>query len=250
MSIKIIQANGFAFLIPLVPDRYRANCGKEWGNFVGGDTNKMNFSQAEKAGLTKGDFVELALCWIDQRTLTFEPHYNNELFTEIWGIPTAGGMKNQFSEKASSLVTFLLHRQSKDKMGMMFSDLSRDAFVKWVDGGMEGDPSEFASDEMKNTYKSKIFRFEMEQTEGDYGVYFFVRVSTKEATTEIEKAALEAASEIYEGQLDGLGYCTDERLIENEQKCLEATSQPVVEIIPVSPNQTANGKRPKAITGK
>jgi hypothetical protein len=42
MSIKIIQKNGFAFLIPLVPDRYRANCGKEWGNFVGGDTNKMN----------------------------------------------------------------------------------------------------------------------------------------------------------------------------------------------------------------
>jgi hypothetical protein len=38
--------------------------------------------------------------------------------------------------------------------------------------------------------------------------------------------------------------------MENEQKCLEATSQPVVDIIPVSPNQTANGKRPKAITGK
>jgi hypothetical protein len=159
-------------------------------------------------------------------------------------------MKTQFSEKASSLVTFLLHRQSKDKMGMMFSDLSRDAFVKWVDGGMEGDPSEFATEEMKNTYKSKIFRFEMEQTEGDYGVYFFVRVSTKEATTDLEKAALEVAGQIYEGQLDGLGYCTDERLIENEQKCLEGTSQPVVDIIPVSPNQTANGKRPKAITGK
>ena len=115
---------------------------------------------------------------------------------------------------------------------------------------MEGDLSEFASEEIKNTYKSKIFRFEMEQTEGDYGVYFFVRVSTKEATNDLEKAALEAASEIYEGQLDGLGYCTGERLIENEQKCLEATSQPVVEIIPVSPNQTGNGKRPKVLTGK
>jgi len=62
MSINVIKKNGFAFLIPLIPDRYRANCQKEWGNFVGGDTNKMNFSQAEKAGLTKGDFVELALC--------------------------------------------------------------------------------------------------------------------------------------------------------------------------------------------
>lgn len=250
MSIKILKKNGFAFLIPLLPDRYRANCQKEWGNFVGGDTSKMNFSQAEKAGLTKGDFVEIALCYIGQRTLTFEPHYVNELFTEIWGIPTAGGIKTQFSEKASSLVTFLLHRQSKDKMGMMFSDLSRDAFIKWVDAGMEGDPSDFATEEMKNTYKSKIFRFEMEQTEGDYGTYFFVRVTTKEATTDIEKAALEVASEIYEGQMDGLGYCTDERLIENEQKCLESSNQSITEIIPVNNNQTVNGKRPKAITGK
>jgi hypothetical protein len=182
--------------------------------------------------------------------LTFEPHYINELFTEIWGIPTAGGMKDQFSEKASSLVTFLLHRQSKDKMGMMFADLSRDAFIKWVDGGMEGDPSEFATEEMKNTYKSKIFRFEMEQTEGDYGVYFFVRVTTKEAVTDMEKAALAVAGQIYEGQLDGLGYCTDERLVENEQKCLGMAEQPQVEIIPVSNNQTVNGKRPKALNGK
>jgi hypothetical protein len=59
MSINIIKENGFAFLIPLVPDRYRANCQKEWGNFVGGDTSKMSFSQAEKAGFAKGSFVEL-----------------------------------------------------------------------------------------------------------------------------------------------------------------------------------------------
>lgn len=131
--MKIIKHDQFAFLMPELPSRYRANCSREWGMFVGGDTNGMTAMQAKEAGMTKGNFVEMALCWTQQRTLTFEPNYINEPFTEIWGIPTAGEMKDQFGENASELSTFLIHRQSKDRMGVILSDVGRMAFnLYWV----------------------------------------------------------------------------------------------------------------------
>jgi hypothetical protein len=226
--MKIIKQDQFAFLIPEIPSRYRANCSREWGMFVGGDTNGMTAMQAKEAGLTKGNFVEMALCWTQQRTLTFEPNYINEPFTEIWGIPTAGEMKDQFGENASELSTFLIHRQSKDRMGVILSNVGRLAFNEWAMKGMEGDPTEYAVTKVAELVSTNLVRFEMVQTEGKYGTYFYLQSSFKSAVTPLELAAVKTASEIFAGQQNGLNYCTDPRLVANEQQCLE----PVVEVKP------------------
>ena len=127
--MNIIQIDGYGFLIPSSPSRYRGNCSKEWGQFVGGNTNNMTCSEAEKAGLTKGKFVEMAVCHISTKILTFEPNYLNEEFLEIWGIPVGGEMKDQFHAKASELSTFLMHRQSKDKFQLLT--------INYNNGGIE-----------------------------------------------------------------------------------------------------------------
>ncbi len=229
--MKIIKQDQFGFLIPDVPTRYRANCAREWGLFVSGETGAMTAMQASEAGLTKGNFVELALCLTQERTLSFEPNYINEPFTEIWGIPTAGGMKDQFGENASELSTFLLHRQSKDRMGMMLAGFGRQAFNAWVNDGMQANPEEFALTKMTEFFFTHIFRFEMVQTEGKYGTYFYVQATCKPATSPLELAAIKAAQEIYQGHQNGLGYCTDPRIEDNEIKCL---AQQQVEIQPVT----------------
>ena len=217
--MNILTINGFAFRIPESPSRYRGNCSKEWGCFVHGETKGMTNSKAEKAGLTKGDFVEMAICWIDHKILTFQPNYINENFTEIWGIPVAGEMKTQFPEKASELSTFLIHRQSKDKMQGLIEVFSRKAFTDWVSEGMKGDINEYAQQKANEYYFSNIFRFEMTQTEGSYGVYHYIQTSTRPPKTDLDKAAIEAAKQISQLQLDGVGYCTDSRIEDNHAKC-------------------------------
>ncbi|EAW33352.1 hypothetical protein [Lyngbya sp. PCC 8106] len=226
--MNVITIDSFAFRIPKIPARYRPNCSKEWGLFVTGDTKKLNCSQAEKAGLTRGNFVEMALCWVTQKTLTFEPNYINEEFTEIWGIPVAGEMKTQFNEKASELSTFLVHRQSKDKMAGLIEVFSREAFNQWVAEGMKGDLNEYAIAKAAETYFSKIFRFEMIQTEGSYGIYFFVQTTCREPNPEnkLEMAALKTAKQIYESQNEGLAFCTDPRLEENHANSMASLAMP------------------------
>lgn len=218
--MNIIQIDGYAFRIPEIPARYRANCSKEYGIFLNGDTKKMTASQAEKAGLTRGNFVEMAICWIAQKKLTFEPNYFNEPFTEIWGIPVAGQMKSQFAEKASELSTFLIHRQSRDRMAGLIEVFSREAFNQWVEQGMQGDAQEFAMKKAAEVYFNNIFRFEMVQTEGNYGSYFYLQTTYRQPTGELELAALKTARQIYDGQISGLAYCTDPRIEENHQQCL------------------------------
>ncbi|MEB3191158.1 MAG: hypothetical protein VKL42_12525 [Snowella sp.] len=246
MLQNVILNNGFAFRIPSTPSRYRANCSRDFGCFVTGETKNMNILQVTEAGLAMGNFTEMAICWIDQRTLTFKPHYENEQFMEIWGIPTAGKMQEQFGSKCSELSTFLIHRQSKDKMSGLTETASRDAFVKWVEEGMNGDPETYALNKMQEFYLSGIFRFEFVQKEGDYGVYYFVQVSRKEATTDLELAAIQTAAKINQRQLDGEGICTDLRLVDNEIQCLQATT----EIKEVEVEIAKTGKRQKAIAGK
>ena len=243
--MNVIKHDDFAFRISATPSRYRANCSRDFGCFVHGETKGMNILQVTEAGLSKGKFVEMALCWVDNRTLTFQPHYINELFTEIWGIPTGGEMQTQFGAKCSELSTFLIHRQSKDKMGGLVETASRQAFIEWVNEGMEGDPNDYALTKMKDFYLSGIFRFEFEQAEGQYGVYHFVKVSKKPAETPLEKAAIKAANEIYQMQLNGEGVCTDLTLIDNE---IQSLGQ-IQDIQPVAIEPAKNGKR-KAITGK
>lgn len=219
-----IIIDGFAFRIPTIPSRYRANCSKEFGCFVTGDTKGMNSSKAEKAGLTRGEFVEMAICAIAQKTLTFKPHYENEPFTEIWGIPVAGGMKTHFHEKCSELSTFLIHRQSQDKMKGLVECFGREAFNSWVAEGMQGDHSEYALRKASDAYFANIFRFEMVQSEGNYGPYYYLAITTRPIATPFEEAAVKAARMIFEDDQKGIGHCVDPRLIENQLMSLGSAS--------------------------
>lgn len=223
--MNVIVENGFAVRIPELPARYRANCSKDYGCFVTGETKNLSSRDAEKQGFTKGNFVEMAICWIDKKVLTFEPHYYNESFTEIWGIPVKGEMKNQFPDNASELSTFLIHRQSKDKLAQKIEEFSRDAFKSWINEGMKDDYEEYAVNKANETYFSHIFRFEFVQAESSYGIYHFVKISLRKSENDIENKALAIAKQIYEGQMNGLGYCTDNRLEINQEKSLLALSE-------------------------
>lgn len=215
--MNVMSHDGFAVRIPELPSRYRANCSKEWGGFVTGDTKNMTASEAKDAGLTRGKFVEMAVCWIGTKVLTFKPHYFQEPFTEIWGIPVAGGMKETFHENCSELSTFLIHRQSKDKLLNCFEDIGRDAFNEWVAGGMNGTPEEFAKKKLEEVYFGNIFRFEMQDAEGEYGRYFWVKTSQRPANGKNELAALKIAKDIYLDQLNGINMrCVDLRLEDNQ----------------------------------
>jgi len=223
--MNFLTDNNFAVRIPEAPSRYRANCGKDWGLFVTGDTKGMNTLKAEKAGLTKGNFVEMAICWMGQRTLTFEPHYFNEEFSEIWGIPVSGEMKSQFSANASELSTFLIHRQSKDKFSGLTENCKRDGFSAWVEAGMQGDIDNLTSEKIAEFYFNNIFRFEfVVANSSTYGAYHYVGITTRPPESDLEKSALIIAKQLYQAQLDGFNYCTDPRLVENEQKCLSGST--------------------------
>lgn len=139
--MKIIVKNGFAFRVPQETIlRYRANCSKEWGCFVTGDTKGLSCSKAEKAGLTRGTWVEMAICRIDPtKILSFKPHYLNEAFTQVWGFPTAGEIKDEFPPNATRLIAFLLHRQSKDRLRGILELAADEAFKQWVSQGMQGE---------------------------------------------------------------------------------------------------------------
>ena len=239
-----IIIDGFAFRIPGIPSRYRANCSKDFGMFVTGETKGMNCSKAEKAGLTRGSFVEMAICAIGQKTLTFKPHYENESFTEIWGIPVAGEMKTHFHEKCSELSTFLIHRQSQDKMKGLIETFGREAFNSWVSEGMPGDANEYAMSKSAEAYFNNIFRFEMIQSEGNNGTYFYISTTTRPIANPFEEAAVKAARQIYESDKLGAGYCIDQRLVENQQLCLAMGSTPDEAI------ELASSPAPKQIKGK
>lgn len=236
-----IIIDNFAFRIPNLPSRYRANCSKDFGCFVTGETKGMNCSKAEKAGLTRGSFVEMAVCAIANRTLTFKPHYENESFTEIWGIPVNGEMKTAFHENCSELSTFLIHRQSQDKMKGLIETFGRQAFNTWVAEGMPGDANEYAISKASEAYFTNIFRFEFIQSDGNYGPYFYISTSIRKPVTPFEDAALKAVKQIYQADQDGLRYCIDYRLLENEQLCLAMSSSPDAAIeqqaVPVSSKQ-------------
>ena len=225
MSNPPIVQDGFAFRLPEAPQRFRANCSGEWGCFVHGDTKGMKNSQAEKAGLTKGNFLEIALCHIDPgKVLTFEPNYICEPFTEIWGIPVAGEIKNDYHAKASTLITFLVHRRSKDKMSGEFDTFGKDAFNAWVEGGMKGDPNQFALEKAAEAYFSHIFRFEFVPEQSKAGLtYHWLKMTYRKPDPKnpIEEAALKVSRQIFESQNQGILMCRDPRIEENHLKSME-----------------------------
>ena len=240
-----IIIDGFAFRIPSIPSRYRANCSKDFGVFVTGETNGMNCSKAEKAGLTRGSFVEMAMCAISTKVLTFKPHYENEFFTEIWGIPVAGEMKTRFHEKCSELSTFLIHRQSQDKIKALVETFGREVFNNWVTEGMPGDAEEYALIKSTEVYFNNIFRFEMTQREGNYGPYFYISTTIRPIATPFEEAAIKAAKQICDSDKTlSTGWCVDQRLVENQQLCLAMNSTPdeAIELAAIPAARQIKGK--------
>ncbi|MBL1208285.1 hypothetical protein [Geminocystis sp. GBBB08] len=222
--------DGFAVRIPNIPSRYRANCSKDYGLFVHGDTKDKSSRDAEKQGLTKGEYVEMALVCLQNKTLTFEPNYINEPFTEVWGIPTAGEMKTQFSANASELSTFLLHRQSMDNLAKLVEQFSKNAFDEWVSEGMKDDYNEFAITKATEYYFTNIFRFEFEEVKGKY-TYYYVKSSFRKAESKIEKSACLIAEEIYQKYQTGLGYCVDNRLELNHKQSIKMTAESSTELV-------------------
>jgi len=220
-----IIIDGYAFRIPLVPSRYRANCSREFGVFVTGETKGLNSSKVEKAGLARGNFVEMAICAIGSKILTFQPHYENEQFTEIWGIPVAGEMKTYFHAKCSELSTFLIHRQSQDKLKSLIEGFSQQVFNSWVGEGMPGSYDEYAASMAAEHYFNNIFRFELTAAESKaWGPYHYVSISVRPPNGELDEAALKASRQIMEAQSQGIVYCVDPQLVENEQACLGSSS--------------------------
>lgn len=208
-----IVYDGIAVRISEKKSRYRANCHRDWGRFVSGDTKGMNILEASNAKLVHGDVVELAMCSINKRVLTFLPHYTNEEFTEIWGIPVSGEIKNQFPAQASELMTFLIHRESQDKMQGIIDTFGRDAFSEWVEGGMQGDPKQFAVNKASEVFGSKIFTFRFVKRDGKNGPYHAVACTTRDASTDFEKAALDVARAIH---AQAHIHCVDPQIVQNE----------------------------------
>lgn len=222
-----IVIDGYAFRIPSVPSRYRANCSREFGVFVTGETKGMNSSKVEKAGLTRGNFVEMAICAISKKILTFEPNYVNEQFTEIWGIPVAGEMKTHFHEKCSELSTFLIHRQSQDKLNSLVESFTQQVFNSWVEKGMPGSYDVYAQAQAAEHYFNNIFRFELIPVESKlWGAYHYVAISVRPPSGELDEAALKVSRQITEAHKQGIIYCVDPRLVDNEQACLGVSSAP------------------------
>lgn len=209
--MNVITMDKSAFRVPEIPIRYRANCHKEWGMFVLGSNQLKNksCSEAKDAGLTRGKVLEMAVCWFDDKFLTFEPHYVSEPFKEIWGFPVSGEIKDEFVENCSQLVTFLLHRQSRDRIARLVEEFSKEAFNAWVRDGMQGTAEEYAASKINELFFSKIFRFEMIQAVGEYGPYYYIETTYRDPATDFEKAALKAAAEIHQAQLAGTGFCSD-----------------------------------------
>ncbi|MEH2283503.1 MAG: hypothetical protein V7K90_19585 [Nostoc sp.] len=93
--------------------------------------------------------------------LTINENFTNEPFTELWVIPVAGGLKDQFKGPDSMLLSFLIHRRSKDNFAGLYNHFAHRAFQQWCDEGMPGDPKEFCLRSLrysKTTFSVRSFR--------------------------------------------------------------------------------------------
>lgn len=216
-NILVVEQNKskFAFRIPSKAIRYRANC--KWGQFVKGDPGSLQLLEAKEQGFTYGNFVEMSIASLSNKVLTFEPHYPQEPFLEIWGFPIDGEMHSKScKENSSELVTFLLHRQSMDKIEDVLADIERDADNAWIDAGMPDNMEEFINQKKIELLASSIFRFEFVCEEGKYGPYYWVKCDRKEAESDLAKAALQCSKQLFELKQSGeQQVCSDPRIEEN-----------------------------------
>lgn len=239
----VFEQDGLNVFVPDIPTRVRPNCDKAWGQFVKDvSTKDMKLHEAMENGVTCGDFIEMALCFVAyQKRLTFQPHYIDEKFTEIWGIPVKGEIKAKFSDNASELITFLLHRQSADKLGKLSKESDTSAFIDWLDTDKEKDIEQFALERRFKTYSTKIFTFQLTLVNGVHGAYYFVATSMRDPETDIEKKALGIAEQFHLLFKEGTNYCIDQRIEENHAQTILAAEEFLREELP--PAKSGKGRR-------
>ena len=81
----------------------------------------------------------------------------------------------------------------------------------------------------------------MAKSEGKFGNYFHIASSYREPVGDFELAALEAAKEI-----QGMDVCVDQRLVENQAKCLALIAETKVDQVPVASLNSQNSKALKS----
>jgi len=128
----------------------------------------------------------------------------------------------------------------------------REAFNSWVAEGMQGDHSEYALRKASDAYFADIFRFEMMQSEGNYGPYYYLAITTRPITTPFEEAAVKAARMIFEDDhKEGLVHCVDPRLIKNQLMCVGSASSSTLAISPGNGSEVIEAEQPvKQLKGK
>jgi len=220
-NILIIEQNKkkFAFRIPSKPIRYRANCHSSYGQFVQGDLSKVkNLIEADKAGFLYGDTVDFVVVSLSNKILSFEPHYQQENFLEVWGFPVDGLMhERNCQENSSELCTFLLHRRSMDKIGDIVADIEREADNDWIKAGMPENMEEFIQTKKTELLVESIFQFQFVLEKGKAGDYFWLNTTRKPAESDLAKAALSCSKRIYELNA-AQEVCVDPRIEENQQQ--------------------------------
>ena len=142
--METIKINNSVFLIPPSQPKLQANCAKEYGQFLLDCPPKLTILEAQAGGYLKGNKADFAIAISrPDRALTINENFTNEPFTELWVIPVAGGLKDQFKGPASMLLSFLIHRRSKDNFAGLYNHFAHRAFQQWCEEGMPGDPKEF-----------------------------------------------------------------------------------------------------------
>lgn len=213
-AIKIQkEAATHLFLIPSLPDKFRFNCHRDWGQIITGDTKGLNIMQANEMGMLRGTSLEIALCWTNpDRCLTMGTFYEDEPFTELWGFPVSGALRDEFPKNSSGLKHTLIHRQSKDRFAELVKDLTKNLFNSWIEEGMPGEFGEYEQTNMANILGQYIFKFEFQRASGANGDYFWIKSSYRKPENEFEEAALEAAQIVFANVSAGSNWCFDPML--------------------------------------
>jgi len=219
-ALKIRKSdNTYLFLIPSLPDKFRFNCHRDWGQIITGDTKSLNIMQANEMGLLRGTSLEMALCWTNpDRCLTMGTFYQDEPFTELWGFPVSGALSDEFSKNSSGLKNTLIHRQSKDTFAKLVQDLTKNLFNSWIEEGMPGEFGEYEQVNMANVLGQFIFKFEFVRASGANGDYFWIKSSYRKPENDFEEAALEAAQVVYGNVVAGSNWCYDPMLDKMDNK--------------------------------
>ena len=108
---------------------------------------------------------------------------------------------------------------------------------------MQGDHNEYARSKASEAYFSNIFRFQLTLTEGKHGPFHYVATTLRPPSSALDEAALKVVRQIHEMKQSGIDYCSDPRLVENQQMCLGGATVPVADLaVPVTETKQLKGK--------